>query len=217
MDGAPFAEEQPDPRRGFLWPGAAPMEAGSGRVSVGALGGWLLLEPFFVDVPVPLAGAAAELSAAWAPTERLAFTAAGGAGALTTGDVGVAGLATARLVAFDGERLRVAPWVAGGLAGEPFATGGVALETAFYDVAIDVSVPFGGAAFGDDVSFVPTMLLAEAGFTWRLGEHTRFRLGYVAAAASWSWRWRKGPLSVELGGYTNVVSGNLTGRVGVVF
>jgi hypothetical protein len=217
VDAAPYADEQPDARRGFLWPGAAPMAAGSGRVSVGAVGGWLLVEPPFVEVPVPVAGGGGELSAAWAPSRRVAVTVAGGGGGLTTGDTALAAMGTARFLVVDGERVRVAPWLAGGHAGSPFATGGVALEVPFYDVLIDVSLPLGGAAFGETVTFVPTMLLVEAGFTWRLGEFTSFRLGYLAAAASWSWRWRRGPWTVEIGGNTNVVTGNLATRVGVAF
>lgn len=198
------------------------MEAGSGRVSVGVVGGWMLLEPLLLDVPTPLAGAGAELSAAWAPTRRVAVTVVGGAGALTTGAVGLAGMGTVRVLVHDGAALRVAPWLAGGLASDlesraPFVTGGVALEVPFYAVLVDASVPLGGASFGAAPAFLPTMLLAELGFTWTLGERTSVRLGYLAAAATISWRWRSGPWTVEVGGDTNVVSGNLAGRVGVAF
>lgn len=195
------------------------MSAGSGRASVGAVGGWLLRDPFYAELGAPFAGGGAELSAAWAPGGRVAFTAAAGVGGLTTSASGWAGLATARWLALDDERVRLAPWVAGGaLAGAPFATGGLAVEVPFHAVLVDASVPLGGATFGEaGPAFLATPLLAEVGFTWRIGDHTTFRLGYLAAAASWSWRWHDGPWTIEVGGYTNVLSGNLSTRVGRTF
>ncbi len=103
---------------------------------------------------------------------------------------------------------------------------GVAVEVPFYAVTFDVAVPLGGVvttgALPDVVPlapapFAPLFLLTEAGFTWRLGEHTSFRLGYVALATSWSWRWHDGPWTVEVSGHTNLLTGNLSTRLGYVF
>ncbi|MFN7144468.1 MAG: hypothetical protein ACK4YP_11870, partial [Myxococcota bacterium] len=104
--------------------------------------------------------------------------------------------------------------------------GGLALEVPFYEVTFDVAVPLGGVVVTGAIPetiplapgpFVPLFLLTEAGFTWRLGDHTSFRLGYVALATSWSWRWHDGPWTVEVSGYTNLLTGNLSTRVGWVF
>ncbi len=245
-----FAGASVDPRRGLLWAGAAPMDAGSGRLGVGVGGAWLATWK-----GLHVAGGGAELDLAWAPTRRLALSvtgavATGGAraegatgGALapgaTTGDLagffaldpasGWAGMGSARYLVVDGPRARVAPFVAGGVGalGERGAVGvvggGLAVEVPFYDVVFDLALPLSGAVVAGELpasvplavgDFAPLFLLFEAGFTWRLGPYTTFRLGYVALATSYSWRYRRGPLTVELTGHTNVLTANVSGRVG---
>jgi len=229
-----------DPRRGLLWAGAAPMDAGTGRLGVGLGGAW-----FATWTGLQVAGGGAELDLAWAPSRRLALSVTG---AVVTGGArgtdrsagffdldptaGWAGLGSGRLLVVDGPSARVAPFVAGGVGSlggrDPIGVvgGGVAVEVPFYDVVLDLALPLGGAVVAGELpasvplavgGFAPLFLLFEAGFTWRLGAHTTFRLGYVALATSYSWRYRRGPLTVELTGHTNVLTANVSGRVGWSF
>lgn len=244
-----FAAPVVDPRRGLLWAGAAPMEAGAGRVGGGVAGAW-----FATWKGLEVAGGGAEVDAAWAPTGAfaVAVTAGGALGGVQATDPpsdnpfarffalrpasGWAGVVSARWLVVDTPGARVAPFVAGGLGavgGGPEDTapigvvgGGVAVEVPFYDVVFDVALPLGGVVVTGELPetvplaagrFAPLFLLGEAGFTWRLGPYTSFRLGYVALATSYSWRYRRGPLTVEVSGHTNVLTANVSTRVGWAF
>lgn len=249
-----FSTSAVDPRRGLLWAGAAPMDAGSGRIGAGVAGAW-----FATWKGLQVAGGGAEVDVAWAPTRRFAVTVTGGVGtggvrpagasdaALGSADFdaearadffaltpasGWATFASARYLVFDGPGARVAPFVAGGLgrAAEDapigLVGGGVAVEVPFYDVVFDLALPLGGVVLTGELpdtipltpgAFAPLFLLGEAGFTWTLGPHTSFRLGYVALATSYSWRYRDGPLTVELSGHTNFLTANASARVGWAF
>jgi hypothetical protein len=244
----PMAPLTVDPRRGILWAGAAPMAAGTGRLGIGAAGGWFASWAGAKPV-LGGAGAGVEVDAAWAPTRRVAFTATAGAGTGTfrTGGAlapldATGGIVAARWLAVDAPRVRVAPFVAGGLgvvadvppaAGtDPFADpvavvgAGVALEIPFYDVLVDAELPVGGLVLAGELPdglplvagpYVPLFLLTEVGFTWRLGPDTSFRLGYLAVATSWSWRYRHDHFTLEVSGYTNVLTGSLSARAGWAF
>lgn len=225
MSESAFLEPIADPRRGFLWAGAAPVAAGSGRVGVGVGGGWVATWE-----GVQALGAGAELDLAWAPTRRGALTATVGAGVgRLTGEEarGLGAVVSGRWLVLDDERARIAPFVAvaGGTtdtAGAVIAGGGVAAEIPFYSVVFDVSLPVGGVVVAGSLPdvpltpgpFAPLFVLTEAGFSWRLGSSSSFRLGYLAAATTWSWRWHRGPLTVEVSAYTNLLTGNLSARAG---
>lgn len=228
-----FIEPIADPRRGILWAGAAPVDRGTVRVGVGLGGGWFAA--WQGSAPeLELAGGGVELDAAWAPHRRVALAVTAGVGAAPFGAwgpaEGVGGVVSARWLVLDGPSARVAPFVAGGYGvgsasdvGLGVVGAGLAVEVPLYGVVFDLALPLGGfvvsGSLPDEVPlalgpFAPLFLLGECGFTWRLGEHTSFRLGYLAAAPSWSWRWRGRAATVEVSGHTNVVSGNLSVRVG---
>ncbi len=235
-----FATRLADPRRGLLWAGAAPMDAGTGRLGAGVAGGW-----YAKWKGLQVAGTGAEVDAAWAPTRRLAFTVTAG---VATGGVRPAGaetflaltpasawggVASARYLVVDGPRARVAPFVGGGFASgtgndAPVAIvgGGIAAELPFYDVVFDIALPLGGVVVAgvlpDTVplaegGFAPLFLLGEAGFTWRIGPYTSARLGYIALGTAYSWRYHRGPLTVEVSWSTSILSANLSTRVGWAF
>jgi hypothetical protein len=244
-----FSASIPDPRRGLLWAGAAPMDAGTGRIGVGVAGAW-----YATWKGLQVAGGGVEVDAAWAPTRRLAVALTVGVGTggarpedapeikVLSGQVAGfftlepasagAAFASARYLVVDAPGARVAPFVAGGIGrvgeGDPIGIvgGGVAVEVPFYAVVFDLALPLGGwvvtgelpdsipLAFG---GFAPLFLLGEAGFTWTLGPHTSFRLGYVWLATSYSWRYHNGPLTVEVSGHTNLLTANASTRVGWAF
>ncbi|MES2645189.1 MAG: hypothetical protein V4850_37220 [Myxococcota bacterium] len=244
-----FSVSVPDPRRGLLWAGAAPMDAGTGRLGGGVAGAW-----FATWKGLQVAGGGAEVDAAWAPTRRIAVALTVGVGTggarpedapevevwsgqiagfftLAPASAGAA-FASARYLAVDAPGARVAPFLAGGIgrvgAGGPIGIvgGGVAVEVPFYDVVFDLALPLGGwlvmGELPDTIPlaigpFAPLFLLGEAGFTWTLGPHTSFRLGYVALATSYSWRYHHGPLTVEVSGHTNFLTANASTRVGWAF
>jgi len=221
-----FAAPAPDSRRGLLWTGAAPVEAGKVRLGVGTGGGWLAT---FSGLQV--AGGGAEVDGAWAITERVAWTATAGAGVgwlRQEGPVrGFGGVSGLRVLLVDAERIRFATFAAGaGAPGLGMVGGGVAIELPVYAVCFDLALPLGGVVVAGTLPdaipltsgpFAPLFLLGEAGFTWRLGDHTSFRLGYVALATSWSWRWQDDRFTLEVSGYTNGLTGNASVRGGVVF
>lgn len=180
--------------------------------------------------PETRVGGGVEVDGSYAVTRAFAVSTTVAGGRANFGD-GAGAMVAARWL-FDGERIRVAPFFAGGVGqaaeGGPVAAvaAGVSLEVPFYTVLVDVSVPvLGWSAWNTptlpfslgDPRLLPAFLLVEAGFTWRLSPQTTFRLGYLALATSWSWRWANERWTVEVSGHTNVVTGSLSVRGGVRF
>lgn len=183
---------------GLVLPNASPMEAGHGYAG---LQGVALLMAYGGAVPVP------GLQAGVAPDDRFALTVH--AAAVPQGEVGL-GLVGARYLAVDGERFRVAPWLAaGGMAfdGRGYGwvygsievdgvvLGGVALEVGGPRFQFDVSVPLVGVPVGGWIEYDdPTQALiwlagTELGFNWRVGERHEVRLGQESMLPTFAWRW----------------------------
>ena len=165
-------------------------------------------------------------------------------GALAPGQA-TGGIVAARWLVVDNPLVRVAPFVAGGVGvggdvglaalytggdgvSAPVSVlgGGVAFELPFHEVLVDVALPLGGVVLDGALPagipltggpYVPLFLLAEVGFTWQLGPYTSFRLGYLAVATSWSWRYHRDAFTLEVSGYTNVLTGSLATRAGWAF
>lgn len=114
--GEAFAYAVPDPRRGALWTGAAPVEASAGRVALAVGGGWLATFEGLQG-----AGGGLALETGWSPSARIALTALVGGGAGTLREGGELGpgrawgaLVGARWLVVDAPAARVAAFLVGG-------------------------------------------------------------------------------------------------------
>lgn len=175
-----------------FYPGAAPAQEGDASIGVSATG--VTEGEFSVG--------AGGIDASWAPTKRLGFRVVShGTGDLSGSGIGTAavGLVGARYLIVDQPWLRLAPFVALGVAASSetrtalFPAVGASVEAGSDRVWFDGSMPLVVAMVSDEVGNVAPVYalpaLVEAGVNVRVGERHVIRVGTASLSLNARYRY----------------------------